>query len=43
MKTEYEARILEIDKKEFMRKIEELGAKKLPTLIKKDMYMILTQ
>ena len=29
MKTEYEIRILEIDKEEVIRKLEELGAKKI--------------
>lgn len=40
MKTEYEIRVLEINKEEIIKKLESLGATKKVNLNKKDMFMI---
>lgn len=40
MKTEYEIRILEINKQDIIKKLEKLGAEKKGNLSKKDMFMI---
>lgn len=40
MQTEYEVRILEIDKEDIIKRLEELGATKKENLSKKDMFTI---
>lgn len=39
METEYEIRVLEIQKEEIIKKLEKLNAKKLETLLKEGMFM----